>query len=101
MKRHLQKRAEGLIGDVLRKVPLGGVGEIRVPGDLRRVIVKNVEGLRESALAIFAKEISRVVSKVDVQHILDDVLKNYSLRLEARIDFQPKRKGAARKKGKK
>jgi hypothetical protein len=98
MKRNFQKSAQGLIGDVLRKVPLTGVSDIRVPSDLRRAIVKNVEHLRENALAIFAKEISRVVSRVDVQHIVDDVLNNYSLRVDSKVDFFPKRKA---KKGKK
>lgn len=100
MKRNFQKRAEGLIGDVLRKVPLGGVAEIRVPGDLRRVIVANVESLRENALAILSKEIARVVSQVDVQRIVDHVLRNYTFHVEARVGFSPKKK-STRKKGKK
>lgn len=87
MRKRLQ---DSILGDVLRKVPITGVGEIRVPSDLRRVLVKNIENLRENALDIFAKEISKVLSKLDVQRIVDDVVRNYSLRLEARIDLVPK-----------
>ena len=99
MSRRIRKSAQEVIGDVLRKVPLGGVGELRVPGDIRKVIVSNVENLRESALQIFANEVSRVLSKIDTQHIVDQVLNNYTLRVEAKLELVPKRR--AKKKGKK
>ena len=97
-------RKGGLLGDVLRKVPLSGVAEIRVPTDIRRVLVQNIEKVRESAIDVFAKEISKVLAKIDVHNIVDDVLHNYSLRIEARIDLTPKRgfqEGAHEKKGRK
>lgn len=100
MKRKIGRSAQEMIGGVLRKVPLAGVGEIRLPSDIRRIIVSNVENLRENALAIFAKEVSRVLSKVDTQHIVDQVLKNYSLRVEARLDLVPKSR-SPKKKGRK
>jgi hypothetical protein len=83
-------RKGGLLGDVLRKVPLTGVGEIRVPSDVKRVLVQNIEKVRESAVDIFAKEISKVLSRIDVHNIVEDVLRNYSLRIEARLDLVPK-----------
>lgn len=99
MKRRL---SQSLLGDVLRKVPLSGVAEIRVPSDLRRVLVNNIENLRENALDIFAKEISKVLSKLDVPRIIDDVFHNYTLRVEARIDLVPKKgRAKAAKRGKK
>jgi hypothetical protein len=98
MRRSVRKGAKGILGDVLRKVPLSGVAEIRVPSDLRRVLVNNIEAVRENALDIFAREISKVLAKIDVQHIVDDVLKNYSLRVEAKLDLVPKRRA---KRGKK
>jgi len=95
----------GLISDVLRRVPLGNVPELRVPKDIRRVLVANIENLRENAVDVFAKEISKVLAKIDVHSIVEDVLQNYSLRLEARIDLVPKKTAALRepspKKGKK
>ncbi len=95
---------QGLIGDVLRRVPLGGVSDLRLPSDIKRVLVANIENLRENAVDVFAKEISKVLAKIDVHNIVEDVLKNYSLRLEARIDLIPK-KGSGKehhaKKGKK
>lgn len=94
-------RTGGIFGDVLRKVPLTGVGEIRVPSDVKKILVRNIENLRESALDIFAKEISKVLAKIDVQHILDDVLRNYTLRIEARVDLLPKSGLKSAKKGKK
>jgi hypothetical protein len=101
MKQRLQ---QSLLGDVLRKATLSGVGEIRLPGDLRKALVSNIEKMRENALDIFAKEISKVLAKVDVKHIVDDVLQNYTLRVEARIDLVPKggaAKAAAKKAAKK
>jgi hypothetical protein len=90
VKKQIQKSASGLWGGVLRKVPLQGVAEIRVPSDIRRVLVSNIENLRENALDIFAKEISKVLSKVDFQSIIDDVLKNYTLKIEAKVELHPK-----------
>lgn len=102
MRKQFQRGAKGILGDVLRKVPLSGVSEIRVPSDIRRILVKNIENLRENALDIFAKEISKVLSKLDIQNIVDDVLKNYTLRVEARVDLLPKGELKSRiKKGKK
>jgi hypothetical protein len=90
-KKGIRKSAQGLIGDVLRKVPpLSGVAELRVPNDIRRVLVQNIEKVRENAVDVFAKEISKVLAKIDVHNIVDDVLKSYSLRIEARIDLTPK-----------
>jgi len=94
MKQRLQ---QSLLGDVLRKATMSGVGEIRLPGDLKKAIVSNMDKMRENALEIFAKEISKLLAKVDVKHIVDDVLQNYTLRVEARIDLVPK--GAAAAKG--
>ncbi len=90
MKKQFQKKASGLLGDVLRKVPLQGVAEIRVPSDIRRVLVANIENLRENALEVFAREISKVLAKVDFQQIVDNTLKNYTLRIDAKIDLVPK-----------
>ena len=102
MSRSIRRGAQGILGDVLRKVPLTGVSDIRVPSDIRKVLLLNIENLRENALDIFAKEISKVLSKVDVQRMVDDVLRNYTLRVEAKIDLLPKgRRAKAGKKGKK
>ena len=90
----IRKGAQGLIGDVLRKVPpLSGVAEIRVPGDIRKVLVQNIEKVRESTIDVFASEISKVLAKIDVHNIVEDVLHNYSLRIEARVDLIPKGSG--------
>ena len=98
----IRKGAQDLLGDVLRKVPLPGGGEIPLPGDIRRVLVHNIEKVRESAVDIFAKEISKVLAKIDVHNIIEDVAKNYSLRIEARIDLSPKPGSPAEaRKGKK
>lgn len=95
-----KKIGESLLGDVLRKVPIAGVDGMRLSADVKRVVVTNVEALRESALDVFAHEVSKVLSRLDFQRIADDVFRNYSLKLEAKIELQPKRKrsGKAQKK---
>lgn len=90
-----------LIGDVLRRVPLGAVPDLKVPSDIRRVLVANIENLRENAVDVFAKEISKVLSRIDVHNIVEDVLQNYSLRLEARIDLVPKKNSGKEPAGRK
>ncbi len=100
MKKKIQRSAHGLFGDVLRRVPLS----VDVSADLRRVLVSNVEKLRDNATDIFAKEISKVLAKIDVNHIVDDILQNYTVRLEARIDLVPRAGGPrdrSTRKGKK
>lgn len=106
MKREKHPRSrQGFLGDVLRRVPLSGVAELKMPKDIHRVLVQNIEKVRESAVDIFAKEISKVLARIDVHNIVDDVLQNYSLRIEARIDLSPKHKETSRsrpaRKGKK
>lgn len=90
MKKRIQRGAQGLIGDVLRKVPISGVGEIKVPSDVRRVLFSNIEKMRESALDIFAKEVARVLSQVDFQKILKDAVDNYTVKIEAKVKLEPK-----------
>ncbi|MCO5142024.1 MAG: hypothetical protein M9962_02915 [Oligoflexia bacterium] len=97
MKKRIQKSAQGLLGDVLRKVPIGGVGEIKVPSDVRRVLFANIEKMRESALDIFAKEVARVLSQIDFQKILKDAFDNYTLKIEARVKLEPKGSKASKK----
>lgn len=92
-----KKIGEGILSDVLKKMPISGVAELRIPADMKSVIVRNVESLRESALDIFAHEVSKVLSRLDVQRIADDVFKNYSLNIQAKIELHPKKRS---KKGK-
>jgi hypothetical protein len=96
MKRRLNMSGANVIGEVLRRASLSGVGEIRLPGDLRRALVSNIEKMRENALDVFAKETSKVLSKIDIMHIIDDVLQNYTLKVEAKIDLVPKNEAVRR-----
>jgi hypothetical protein len=93
--------AKGILEDVLRKVPLSGVSEIRVPSDVRKVLVANIENLRENALDIFSREVSRVLSRVDFQRLVNDVLRNYTLKVEAKIELVPKGRAKGSRKGRK
>lgn len=104
MKRNkkLRRSAQDILGDVLRKVPLSGVAELNVPKEIRKAVVANIENLRNGVLDVFAVEISRVLSKLDVQKLTDEVLKNYTLKIEAKIELQPKgRSGISITKAKK
>lgn len=78
--------ARSLIEEVLRKIP----GELKVPSDVRQVLIKNVEGLRSGVLDIFSTEIAKTLSKVDFQRMLVDVMRNYTVHLDAKIDLIPK-----------
>lgn len=84
-----RKLSESLLGDVIRKAAIGG----GLPSDVKRVVVDNIESLRESAVDIFAQEVSKVLSRLDVQRIADDVFRNYTLHLEAKLELKPKKKG--------
>jgi hypothetical protein len=95
-----RKIGEGLLGDVLRKVPIGGVDGLRLPADVKRVVVQNIESLRESVTDIFAQEVSKVLSRMDFQRLADNVFRSYSLHVEAKIELRPKKKrnGRAQKR---
>jgi hypothetical protein len=93
-----RKLGETLLGDVLRKAAAGGVDGLRLSTDVKRVVVENIEGLRESAVDIFAHEVSKVLSRMDVQRIADDVFRNYTLHVEAKLELQPKKKRKSVKK---
>lgn len=94
-----RRSAQDIIGEVLRKVPLSGVAELNVPKEIRKALVANIENLRNGVLDVFAVEISRVLSKLDAQKLADEVFKNYVLKVEAKIELQPKNR--ARSKAKK
>ena len=85
-----RRGAKGLLNDVLRKVPLTGVSDIRGAGDLRKVLLANVDLLRDNALDIFAKEVSKVLSKVDVQR-LDALVRAHTLDGAPRPALAPSR----------
>jgi hypothetical protein len=99
MKKPARRGAKGILEEVLRKVPLSGVAEIRVPSDVRKVLVANIENLRESALDVFSREVSRVLSRVDFQRLANDVLRNYTLKVEAKIELVPKGRAKGPRKG--
>lgn len=100
-KKKLRRSAQDIIGEVLRKMPLSGVAELNVPKEIRKAVVANIENLRNGVLDVFAVEISRVLSKLDVQKLTDEVLKNYTLKIEANIELKPKGRGAVQMKAKK
>jgi hypothetical protein len=78
--------ARALIEEILRKVP----SELKVPSDVRKVLLNNVDGLRSGVLDIFSTEIAKMLSKVDFQRMLVDVMRNYTVHLDAKIDLIPK-----------
>ena len=92
MRKKRNTKKQGSFVDVFRKGAFSGVTELRMPKEIRRALLANIENIREGALEIFAQEVSRVLSKVDFQRVVNDVLQNYTLNLEARITLSPKKK---------
>lgn len=88
------------LSDVLKKMPLGTMGDLGLPKEVMSALLANIEKARQSAQDVFAHEIAKVLSKVDFQNMLDDVVKNYKIKLSAEIELEPKRKNK-RKKGSK
>lgn len=95
------KSAQDILGEVLRRAPLFGVADLNLPKEIRRSLAGNIENLRNGVLDIVAVEVSRVLGKIDLEKLTDYVLKNYSLRLEAKIELAPKKRKNGASKAKK
>ena len=85
-----QRREPGLFSDMLRKVQFSG--DLLPRADIRKIVVSNIENLRDNALDVFASEVSKMLNRMDAQKILHAVLAGYTIKLEARINLEPKDK---------
>lgn len=81
------------ITNVLKKMPLAGVGDLKAATDVLNDLLASVEKARHGLQDVIAHEAAKVFSKVDFQRIVNDIVQNYSLKVSAEIHFEPKSAG--------
>ena len=81
MAKRRQDKLQDLVGDVLRP---------RLPKEIVEGIMANVEKARMGVLNTFSAEVSKMLAGVDIQKIADEIAKNYKIKINAEIRFEPK-----------
>ncbi len=87
MQRKIRASAGDLLGDLMRRISVSGVGELKVPRDVVSLLQVNFDKLLSSAL-----------SRLDVNRVLEDVLRDYRIKISAEVTFEPKNHKAKKKR---
>lgn len=87
-----QDKLQGLLAEVLRKVPLSGA-DLNLPKELLQNVQGNLGKSRKTILDIVSREVTRVAAKVDAQKVLEEILRNNRIKIQAEIILEPKKKG--------
>ncbi len=85
-----RQKTQGILGEVLKRMPMSQMGELKLPKEILHQIQFNIEKTRDSILGIISNEVSRVASTIDAQRVLEEVLQNHRIRFSAEIVFEPK-----------
>jgi hypothetical protein len=86
MQKKIRAHAEDLIGDLLKRLPVTAVGELKLPKDMRSLIQGNLD-----------RWLSNALSRLDVNRVLEDLLSDYRIKISAELTFEPK-KGKKKRK---
>lgn len=89
MQKRIRASASDLLSEIVKRVSVSSVGELRVPGDVLSILQTNLD-----------KFLSKVVSKIDVNSLLDDLARDYKIRISAEVILEPKKSRATKKKRK-
>lgn len=88
-----QDRIQEILADVLRRVPLtSNMGEIKLPQELMLALQANIEKSRTSILNVLSREITKVLSRIDAQSVIEELLRNNRVKIQAEIILEPKEK---------
>jgi ribosomal protein RSM22 (predicted rRNA methylase) len=92
-KRKTQDRIQEILGDVMRRLPLSqGMSDITLPKELLGALQANIEKSRAGVMNVLSREITKVVSRVDAQTVLEEILRNNRIKIQAEIILEPKLK---------
>jgi len=94
-----RKKAQEIIGGVLRRVPISPMGELKLPKELLQQLQFNIEKTRDAVLGIVSQEVSRMASNMDTQRVLEQILRNNRIKISAEITFEPKQKKRGKRNG--
>lgn len=94
----MSRKSKGshFIADVFRKRPFTVVSDLKGTGEISKLLLSNMGAFRSNITEVLSKEVSKVINKVDVSKLLHQVLKDYTIKVEAKIEFQPKSKKGTR-----
>ncbi len=101
-----KKDGESVVGDVLRKVISVGVGaafmteemvknvlgELPLPKDIISGLIQNAKNTKEEFVHSVRDELGSYLKKVDIRNLLEEVLQDYDIDVDAKIRFNKKNK---------
>ena len=70
--------------------------EKKFPKEMVGLLLDGVKGKKEDLYALIAKEVGRVISKMDLSAELSKFLEQHRVHLEAKISFEPRKSGEPR-----
>lgn len=105
------KDKDSKIGDVIRRVVSIGVGaafmtedaiksvlgDIPLPKDIVNGLMQNAQKAKEDFVGQMREELAKHISKVDPHKIVEEILDNYHIEIEAKLNFTKKGKQLKKK----
>ena len=97
IKDQAQEKIQDVISDVFRKVPKAA-GEMKLPKEVVSSLLMNLENIRSGLLGVLSKEVELLFSNVDVEKLILELTKNYKIKINAEVKFEPKEKPKRKKR---
>jgi hypothetical protein len=80
--------APELLNDIVRRM----ASELQMPKDALESAIENMGKFRQGALDGISREVGKALNRVDFGRITNDILENYTLKVNAEIRLEPKKK---------
>lgn len=90
-----QDRLQDILGEVVRLVS-PAVAERGLPKELMTALLASIEKGRDGLLRTLSQEITRLSSRVDIQRLIEEILRNHKIRVEIHLEPKPKKKRGTR-----
>lgn len=99
-----EKSSDGIFGETIKKVLSVGVGaafmtedvvkkylnDLPLPKDMVQGLLQNARSAKEDFLSTIQDEVRNKLSKVDPKKLLEEVLENYDIDVQAKVKFTKK-----------
>ncbi|MAC41253.1 MAG: hypothetical protein CMJ05_05630, partial [Pelagibacterales bacterium] len=66
------------------------LSDLPLPKDIVNGLLQNAKGAKEDFLTLLREEVSSNLSKVDPKHVMEEVLENYDIEVNAKFSFKKK-----------
>ena len=67
------------------------VGELPIPKEIANGLISNAKNTKEEFLKSVKSELHEYLSKVDPKNLVEEVLENYDIEINAKLNFKKKK----------